>query len=114
MSKVDHRDALIKALRADNERLWTWLAEKLDAPAETAKTISKSICEIHGVTWAEVVGDSRKQEYFEVRCEIAFSLHCEGWSSSRIARLLHRDPTSVRHMLERRKYLRPQFKAAAE
>lgn len=114
MPTVDELSEEITRLRGENERLWTWLAERHDPPAEIAKIIRKYVCAELDVEWEMVISECRQAELCEARREIAYHLRQNGWTTERIGRLLHRDHSTVCHMLNARAAVHSQFKAAAE
>lgn len=69
-----------------------------------AREIISAICETHGVSVDQVLGDSHKPHLVRIRAIIAHVLHGErGLSKAAIGRLMDRDHTSIINLLRTRK-----------
>lgn len=53
----------------------------------------------HNLTWEQITGTGKIRPYVMCRRSIVWLLHCQGWSSPRIGRLMKRDHSTVLHAL---------------
>lgn len=53
----------------------------------------------HDVAWEQVTGHGRIQKYVMCRRSIVWLLHCQGWSTPRIGRLMNRDHSTIVYAL---------------
>jgi chromosomal replication initiation ATPase DnaA len=59
----------------------------------------EALAQMFGLTRAAIIAHDRRASVVRVRNAVARILRLEGWSLSRIGRALHRDRTTVRHMV---------------
>jgi Bacterial dnaA protein helix-turn-helix len=65
------------------------------------REIIQGVCERHGITYAELVGHSRKHYLMPPRVEAARLLRERGISFPEIGRILHRDHSTIVHALSK-------------
>jgi len=55
----------------------------------------------HGVNRDDIIGPRRVQRIVDARWDVIRQLHFLGWSSGMIARVVNRDPSTVRHAIRK-------------
>jgi chromosomal replication initiation ATPase DnaA len=54
----------------------------------------------YDVAWEQVTGHGRIEKYVTCRRSIVWLLHCQGWSTPRIGRLMNRDHSTIVYALQ--------------
>lgn len=68
---------------------------------QVALELLQETANYHGVSVADITSDYRSQRLLNVRIDIAKKLSERGWSTTRIAAVLERNPTTVGYYLGR-------------